>query len=335
MLAVVMEDFNRPLALQTVADPTPGNDEVVVQVARCGICGSDLHMSEDPAYGQQPGAVFGHEFAGEVVALGRSVDTLKLGDRVAVRPLKSCGQCAACQAGKVQWCESFGLQGGGYAEYALTHWNQCVRLPAAASMADGAIAEPLAVALHGVNLSGMRMGDRVLIVGAGPIGLAAAYWARRLGAGRVVVQDIADWQRERAMQLGAHDFIADAEDPVGASERALGGKADIVFECVGAPGLIDQAVKQVRNSGTVLLLGLCMRPQTLNSFYMLTKEVRLITSAFFVQQEFEAALDALGSGAVEPRYLVTDTISLEATPAVFESLKKRTHQCKVLIAPTR
>lgn len=335
MLAIVMEDFNRPLALQTVADPTPGSDEVVVQVARCGICGSDLHMNEDPAYGQGPGAIFGHEFAGEVVALGRSVETLKLGDRVAVRPLKSCGHCAACLAGTVQWCESFGLQGGGYAEYALTHWNQCVRLPATASMSDGAIVEPLAVALHGVNLSGIRAGDRVLIIGAGPIGLAVAFWARRYGARRVVVQDITDWQRERAMQLGAHDFVADPTDPVGGSERALGGKADIVFECVGAPGLIDQAVKQVRNSGTILLLGLCMRPDTFNSFHMLTKEVRLVTSAFFLQQEFEAALDALGTGAVEPRHLVTDTISLEATPAVFESLKKRTSQCKVLIAPAQ
>lgn len=333
MRAIVMDDFSRPLVLQTVADPTPGDQGVVVKVARCGICGSDLHMNDDPAFGQQPGAIFGHEFAGEIVALGRSVEGLRTGDRVAVRPLTSCGQCPACRAGEVQWCDSFGLQGGGYAEYALTHWNQCVKLPSTASMDDGAIVEPLAVALHGVNRSGMRTGDRVLVIGGGPIGLAVAFWARRYGAGRVVVQDITDWQRERALQLGAHDFVADVTDPVGASRRALGGDADVVFECVGAPGLIDQAVQQVRNRGTILLLGLCMRPETFNSFRMLTKEVGLVTAAFFVQQEFEAALDALASGAAEPRLLITDTITLEATPTVFESLKKRTSQCKVLIAP--
>ena len=116
-------------------------------------------------------------------------------------------------------------------------------------------------------------------------------------------------------------------------ERGLGGKADIVFECVGIPGLIDQAVQQVRNRGTVLLLGLCTRPDPINSFAMLSKEVKLVTSAFFTVPEYQASLDALAAGAIEPRLLVTDTISLEAVPEVFESLKRRTHQCKVLIAP--
>ena len=133
--------------------------------------------------------------------------------------------------------------------------------------------------------------------------------------------------------MGAHDFVVDPADPVGAARRALGGKADIVFECVGIPGLIDQAVEQVRNRGTILLLGLCTRPDTFNSFAMLSKEVRLVTAAFFTRGEYETALDALSRGAAEPRALVTDTIGLEATPDVFEKLRKRTHQCKVLIAP--
>jgi (R,R)-butanediol dehydrogenase/meso-butanediol dehydrogenase/diacetyl reductase len=227
----------------------------------------------------------------------------------------------------------FSLQGGGYAEYVLTRPNQCVILSRSASLADGAIIEPLAVALHGVATSGMRIGDKVLILGAGPIGLAAAFWARRMGAGRVVVQDVAEWQRSRALAMGAHDFIADRTDPIGAAERALGGKANIVFECVGLPGLIAQAVEQVRPRGTIVLLGLCTKPDTFNSFAMLSKEVRLITSAFFTAREFEAALDALDRGAAEPRLLVTDTIPLDATPEVFEALRRRTEQCKVLIAP--
>lgn len=334
MKAARFTGLHQPLVVETLPDPTPQAGEVVVRVGRCGICGSDLHMAEDPAFGAAPGTVFGHEFAGEVVALGNGAESLALGDLVAVIPLKSCGTCVHCRAGEVQWCTAFGLQGGGYAEYAVTHPNQCVALPRSASLADGAIIEPLAVALHGVRLSGLAAGQTALVLGAGPIGLAVAFWARALGAAKVVVQDVADWQRTRALQMGADAFVVDPDDPVAASDRAFGGvKPDVVFECVGIPGLIAQAVSQVRNRGTILLLGLCTRPDTFNSFAMLQKEVRLVTSAFFTRADYEDALDALSAGAVEPRLMVTGTITLDDTPAVFEALKARTRQCKVLIAP--
>jgi (R,R)-butanediol dehydrogenase/meso-butanediol dehydrogenase/diacetyl reductase len=331
--AAIVQGLHQPLIVGDVADPTPGDGEVVIRIARCGICGSDLHMTEDPAYGIIAGDVIGHEFAGEVMALGNGTEGLKIGDRVAVSPLKSCGACAHCIKGEVQWCSAFGLQGGGYAEYALTRPNQCLLLPESASMADGAIVEPLAVALHGVNLSGVEAGDKVLILGAGPIGLAVAFWCRRKGASDVVLQDITDFQRDRALAMGATGFSVDPDDPVAGAERVLGDKADVVFECVGLPGLIEQAVSQVRNRGTILLLGLCTRPDTFNSFAMLQKEVRLVTSAFFTLPEFQAALDVLNAGAAEPRHLVTDTISLDDTPARFEALRTRGHDCKVLIAP--
>lgn len=333
MLAVVTQGLNKPLILETIPDPAPDAGEVVVKVGRCGICGSDLHMTEDPAFGLKPGDVLGHEFAGEVVALGKGVDGLAAGDLVAVIPLASCGQCEACRAGEVAWCESFALQGGGYAEYAVTRPNQCIKLPKSAGLADGAIIEPLAVALHGVNMAGLRKGDKVLILGAGPIGLAVAFWAMRAGASTAVIQDVTDYQHDRALAMGATGFVSEPADPVGSAERALGGKADIVFECVGIPGLIAQAVDQVRNRGTILLLGLCTRPDSFNSFAMLSKEVRLITSAFFTRGEYKAALDVLDAGAAEPRMLVTDTISLADTPARFEALRTRTHDCKILIAP--
>jgi (R,R)-butanediol dehydrogenase/meso-butanediol dehydrogenase/diacetyl reductase len=327
MKAAVMQGLHRPLIVETLADPTPQAGEVVVKVGRCGICGSDLHMTEDPAFGAGPGTVLGHEFAGEVVALGKGVEGLAKGDLVSVIPLHGCGRCESCKAGEYAWCDHFALQGGGYAEYAITRPNQCIKLPQSASMADGAIIEPLAVALHGVNLSGLKRGDKVLIVGAGPIGLAVAFWARRAGAADVVMLDIADHQRDRALAMGATGFAIGRDDPL------IDGKADIVFECVGIPGLIEQAIGQVRARGTILLLGLCTRPDTFNSFAMLSKEIRLITSAFFTRGEYEAALDALSAGAAEPRMLITDTITLDETPQTFESLRARTHQCKVLIAP--
>jgi (R,R)-butanediol dehydrogenase/meso-butanediol dehydrogenase/diacetyl reductase len=333
MKAVTFQALHQPLAFETLPDPTPGEGQVVVKVGRCGICGSDLHMTEDAMYGCKHGDVLGHEFAGEVVALGKGAEGLKTGQLVSVIPLMSCGHCEHCRKGEVQWCEKFSLQGGGYAEYALTRPNQCVKLPADLSLADGAIIEPLAVALHGVNLSGLEKGDKVLVLGAGPIGLAVAFWTKRMGAAKVAIQDIADFQKSRALEMGADVFVVDPADTIGSAERGLGGKADIVFECVGIPGLIEQAVNQVRPRGTILLLGLCTRPDTFNSFAMLSKEVRLVTSAFFTVPEYQASLDALAEGAIEPRLLVTDTISLADTPEVFESLKHRTSQCKVLIAP--
>lgn len=333
MRAAVMQNAGEPLMLTSVPDARPGAGELVVRVGRCGICGSDLHIASDPAFGKGPGYVLGHEFAGEVVELGSGTGGVSVGDLVSVIPLQSCGACPACLAGEVAWCERFGLQGGGYAEYAVTRPNQCVRLPRDLSLADGAIIEPLAVALHGLRMSGLRPGDKTLILGAGPIGLAVAFWARTAGAGRVVVQDVNTYQSERALAMGAHEFVAQPEDPVGGAERALGGKADVVFECVGIPGLIDQAVRQTRNRGTILLLGLCTRPDTFNSFAMLSKEIRLVTSAFFTRGEYVEALRALEGGAVQPRKLVTDTVSLEQTPQAFEALRHRTVQCKVLIAP--
>ena len=333
MKAVTFQGLHTPLAFESVPDPEPVEGELVVKVGRCGICGSDLHMTEDAAYGCRNGDILGHEFAGEVVALGKDTAGHRVGDLVSVIPLKSCGVCDHCRKGEVQWCAQFGLQGGGYAEYAVTRPNQCIALPIDLSLADGAIIEPLAVALHGINLSGTTTGDRVLVLGAGPIGLAVAFWARRLGAGRVAVQDISPFQRDRALEMGADVFVVDPENPVESAEAGLGGKADVVFECVGVPGLIDQAVSQVKPRGNILLLGLCTKPDTLHTFPMLSKEVRLVTSAFFTRAEYIETLAALEAGAEAPRALVTDTISLSHTPDVFESLKRRTEQCKVLIAP--
>jgi (R,R)-butanediol dehydrogenase/meso-butanediol dehydrogenase/diacetyl reductase len=331
--AAVVQGLHVPLAVETIADPTPYAGQVVIQVGRCGICGSDLHMTEDPAFGVPAGSVLGHEFAGEVVAIGTGVERIAMGDLVSVVPIASCGHCPTCLAGEPAWCPQMALQGGGYAEYAATNERQCVILPKSASIADGAIVEPLAVALHGVMLSGLAAGDKVLVLGAGPIGLAVAYWARRLGAAKVVVQDVASFQEERAIAMGATGFVVDPHEPVAASDRALGGKADIVFECVGVPGLIAQAIDQVRIKGSVVILGLCTRPDSFVPFVALSKEVRLLTSAFFKRQEYEAALDALDAGSAEPRLLVTDTIGLDAVPDTFEGLRRRTHQCKVLIAP--
>ena len=149
------------------------------------------------------------------------------------------------------------MQGGGFAQWATARSHQCRLIPSSVGLKDSALAEPLAVALHGVMRAGLKPGAKVLILGAGAIGLAVAFWARRLGAGAVAITDLGDWQRERALHLGATHFLVADEVVPGRVEQSLGGPADIVFECVGRPGLIAQAIDQVRPRGTVVVLGLC------------------------------------------------------------------------------
>ena len=334
MKAALFKGLHKPLEVENIPDPTPGEDQVVVKVGRCGICGSDLHMTEDPAFGTPCDTVLGHEFSGEVVATGKNVTRLKVGDNVSVIPLKSCGKCPSCLAGQPAWCSEMELQGGGYGEYAVTNERQCVKLPDMLSAEDGALVEPLAVGLHGVVKSGLQPGDRVLVLGAGPIGLAVAFWARRMGALHVAVADLNNYQENRAYAMGATSFFSTKENLVEEVNKTIGGPADIVFECVGLPGLIAQSVEHVRVQGKIVVLGLCTQPDTFVPFVALSKEVCIQTSAFFEVKEYQVALDALEADKPVPQSLITETVSLDNMPEVFEGLRKRTTQCKVMVNPT-
>jgi (R,R)-butanediol dehydrogenase/meso-butanediol dehydrogenase/diacetyl reductase len=333
MKAAVFKKLRQPLEVESLPDPIPSANEVVVQVARCGICGSDLHMTEDSAFGTVPGSVLGHEYSGEIVETGRGVTKFQAGDRVSVMPLRGCGHCAICLAGKPSWCSAFQLEGGGYAQYSRAAEHQCVKLPRDISLEDAALAEPLSVALHGVLLSKMKMGAKVLVIGAGPIGLGAAFWARRLGAGQVAVTDLYDYQKDRAYEMGATAFLCGSENTVEKVNSALGGPAEIVFECVGKPGLVARSIQHACPHGTIVVLGLCTAPDTFVPFEAVSKEVRIQTSAFFYAQEFRAAIDALEAGHAAPRALVTDTVALSMMPDAFEALRNRTKECKVLVDP--
>lgn len=335
MRAAIFDRVGTPLRIGIVPDPAPAADEVVLRVAACGICGSDLHITQDPVpFGIGAGFVLGHEFAGDIVALGSDVSGLAIGDRVAVAPMRGCGHCAACGRGDPGRCREMVLIGGGYAEYASVAARQCQILPDAVAIGDGALAEPLSVALHCIVRSGMKPGDRVAILGAGPIGLLVAFWARRMGARHIVVADIHEHQRERALALGATGFALSGERLAENLADACEGAPDIVFECVGKRGLLAAAVAAVRLQGTVVGVGLCIGGDEWDPFVALSKEVSLLFSVFFHQRnEFGVALDALRGGPSAPQVLITERIDLSPVPQVFESLRRRTTQCKVLIEP--
>lgn len=335
MKAAIFDAVGQPLRVDEVPDPKPGPDEVVLRVAGCGICGSDLHITEDPKpFGIGAGFVLGHEISGEVVALGSAVSGLSLGDGVAVVPMRGCGGCARCLAGDPARCPEMVLIGGGYADYVAVAARQCQRLPAGVALADGALAEPLSVALHCVVRSGMQPGDRVAVIGAGPIGLLVAFWARRMGASHVVMADVHTHQRDRALALGATDFALSGPRLAENLADLCGGPPDIVFECVGKRGLLQAAAEAVRLQGKVIGVGLCIGGDEWDPFTALSKEIDLLFTVFFHQKnEFGVALDALAAGPFAPQSIITDRIGLSPVPQVFESLRRRTTQCKVLIQP--
>lgn len=334
MKAAIFDALGKPLRVGEVDTPEAGRGQVLLKVCRCGICGSDLHMTEDPTFGLQGGEVIGHEFSGEVIDVGSGVTHLKPGDHVSAAPLRGCGTCPACLRGEPAWCTQFELIGGGYAEYAALDEIQCRKLPWGISATDGALAEPLSVALHGIMRADMKPGARVLIVGAGAIGLAVAFWARRMGASKVVIADLHDHQRDRALDLGATDFVLSGEDMSTRVNEACGGAPEIVFECVGKPGLIDHCIDLVAPRGRVLVLGLCTRPDHMDSFRAISKEVDIVMSVFFTMPEFETAIRALDGGHYAPQHLISDNVSLLTMPDAFEALRTRTTQCKVLVDPT-
>jgi 2-desacetyl-2-hydroxyethyl bacteriochlorophyllide A dehydrogenase len=334
MRAAIFSGAGQPLRVDTVPDPVPGPGEVVLKVGACGICGTDLLMtSGHGALQAAAGDVLGHEFAGEVIGIGPGCKRLRIGQRVTAMPVVGCGHCPTCIRGEPKWCLQRRSMQGGYAEYLRTGENACSILPANLSLEDGALVEPLAVGLHGVAVAQMPVGARVLIIGAGPVGMAVAFWARRLGASRIAMTASSTRRAELALRLGASVFVTPSPDAVGAVNEALGGAPDIVFECVGAEGMLDHCVRHARPLGTVVVLGCCSVPDPFLPMTALFKETRMLFAALYSMHEFETCIDALSGGAMEARAMITDRVSLDEAPAAFEALRERTHQCKVLIEP--
>ncbi len=331
MKVAVFKQRGQPLAVEDAPDPTPVEGEVVLKVGRCGICGSDLHATSHPDHLAPPGKVLGHEFSGQVVALGKNVTDLAMDDCVAVLPLSSCGKCANCLRGELPWCAERNLEGGGYGQYTVANQIQCLKLPSTISMEDGALVEPMAVGLHGVSMAQFEPGARVLVIGAGPIGLASIFWARRHGAGRIVATARTNTREALAMEMGASAFVLPAEDLGAEVNKALGGPPDVVFECVGAQGILAQAIDLCTRRGTVVLMGLCWSADSYVPGLQVSKEVRIQPSAFYSKKEFQVAIDAFHAGNLEPRSMITDRISLAQLPDAFEALRERTTQCKVMV----
>lgn len=340
MHAAVFKGPDLGFAIEEVPDPAPKPHEIILRVNRCGICGTDLHLTDGKGFLQVPaGTVLGHEFAGEVVAVGSDVAHFAVGDHAtALAAIAACGQCEPCSAGELQWCISdhrFFPETGGYAQYAPVAEPQAVKLPTSLSLADAALVEPLAVAWHGYRLAELSPGADVLVVGAGPIGLSVAFWARRMGARKVVVQAQSRRREVQALAMGADAFVTSGNFAAGAGAGEFGGSPDVVFEAVGAPGAIELAMQAVRPRGTVMVLGWCGVPDAYTPALYLMKEIRVQFSMTYSVSDFIHSISVLDRGDIDPRAMITETIGLSDLPNTFNSLRAGADQCKVLVDPWR
>jgi threonine dehydrogenase-like Zn-dependent dehydrogenase len=333
MRAAVFKEGGKPWVIEDRPDPEPGAGEAVIKVGRCGICGTDLNMTSGQGYDFPCDSVLGHEFAGEVVAIGKAVETLKVGDRVTALPAAGCGHCEACRMDQTVMCANMSSYDGGFAEYMRIAERTAVKLPAALSLQDGALVEPLAVGLHGLKLADIPLGARVLVLGAGAVGLSTTFWARRLGAGRVVTASRSERRRDMSLALGAHAFVQTGEGEAERINEALGGMPDYVFETVGVPGLLQQSVDLVKVNGEVISLGFCMAPDPVVPGIATFKQAKITFSLAWTLPEFQYCVDILDAGHVEPRHMVTNNIGLDAVPDMIETLRQSHNETKVHVAP--
>jgi (R,R)-butanediol dehydrogenase/meso-butanediol dehydrogenase/diacetyl reductase len=341
MRTVQFERVGAPLFCGSTPDPQAGPGDLVIKVSYSGVCGTDLHLTQSGI--QTPltaGAILGHEFCGEVVERGRDVAAdWKLGDRVTVMPYRACPACGArCREGLDIICPNVTYIGigapGGNAEFVAVGAAQAIRLPACVSDQAGALVEPLAVGLHAVRKAGGLLGANVLIIGGGPVGLAVAIFARLSGAARIGVSEVHEVRRQRALKIGATAIINPAAEPLGEAVRNhAGGSPDIVFECVGTPGMIEEAVRQSRLFGRVVVVGACMEQDRLHPMLALQKEVALNFALGHTRDDFRFVVDCLERGAIDPGALVTGVVGFDDFPAAFEALRSANDACKLLLQP--
>jgi 2-desacetyl-2-hydroxyethyl bacteriochlorophyllide A dehydrogenase len=293
----------------TVPDPTPGPREVVVAVAGCGICGTDLHILDGEFAPTLP-VVPGHEFAGEVVGAGADVDEVSVGDLVAVDPSLHCGECYYCHRGRGNLCERWAAIGvstaGGAADYAVAPVANCFRLPAESDAADAALIEPLSCAVRGFDVLQPQMADHFLIYGAGTMGLMMMELAKRAGAASVSMVDLNPTRLETARLLGCTAAVTSADE----LDRLRGW--DVVIDCTGVVAAIEDGLSRVAPGGTFQQFGVSAEKAVarFSPFRVYNKEIRIVGS-MAVLHSFERAGELFAAGVLRPDIMISDRFALD------------------------
>jgi len=315
----------------TISDPTPKPDELVIRVGACGICGTDLHI----AAGELPPVPYpivpGHEFAGEVVAVGSDVAQkmgttttgIRIGTRVTVEPNLYCGHCTFCRTGHGNLCLNWAAIGvtvnGAFAEYVAVPAANAYVLPDTISYREAALIEPLSCAIHGMHKLNAQVGDSILIVGAGTMGLILLQLALRVGASRVVSLDQNTQRLARAEKLGAHSTQTSIESVL--EDEPLG--FDCVIDATGVPAAMEAAFKAVKRGGKFLIFGVAPSEAriSLSPFRIYNDEITILGS-MAILFSFEAATNLISHGIVNTKALLTKALPLEAFSDALDMVKR-------------
>ncbi len=340
----------RDLRVEEIDEPAePAASDVVVRVASCGICGTDLHeyvagpivtpIEPHPLTGARNPQILGHEFAGEVVAIGADVKSVREGERVGIMPLAYCGTCTYCRRGLQHLCSTMGCVGlshpwGGMAQFATVAEYQVVRLPDAVSYQQGALIEPTAVAAYGVERGGVAPGDRVLITGAGPIGALAALCAYSAGASTVYVSEPNAARRARAEALGVATVVDPSaiDVPEFLHEETEGIGVDVVIECSGHPNGFSAGIASLRKRGTLAQTGLFVGEATVEPMLWSLNDLTIVGTWCYWVYDFDRIAGQIAAGSLPVERVVTNAVSLDGAPGAFERLASGTaDEIKVLV----
>jgi (R,R)-butanediol dehydrogenase/meso-butanediol dehydrogenase/diacetyl reductase len=337
--------------IDDLPEPETTDGTVKVKVDWCGICGTDLHEylegpiftpadAPHPLTGERNPVQLGHEFAGRIAEVGKGVTGLSEGDAVAVEPTLFCGECPECRAGLTNLCTSLGFHGlsgggGGFAEYTVVRASM-VRPLGEVPTDLGALVEPLAVGLHAVRKSGVRIGESAVVFGAGPIGLAVITMLRAAGVTTVVSVEVARARKELAERAGASAVIdGTREDVVEAIRAAAGGLGpDVAFECAGVPAVLNTALHAVKRTGTVVNVAIWGAPTQLHPNDLVFSEAYL-TGIIGYLGDHPATIGLLAGDLVDVGFFITKRIGLEelVEGGFHDLVENKDEHVKILVQP--
>jgi L-iditol 2-dehydrogenase len=329
MKALLLEEYKK-LAIVEYPEPEIGPDDILVRVASCGICGSDVHGFDGGSGRRIPPIIMGHEASGTVAKAGSNVKRFKQNDRVTFDSMINCGRCMYCRKGQPNLCTDRRVLGvscgdyrrhGAFAEFVAVPQHIVYAIPETVSFDQAAMVEPVSVALHAANLAEASLGDCCVVVGAGMIGLLTVQAMRVKGCGLIISVDLDDSRLKLAKTSGADVTInaKDADVPARVRELTGGEGADIVMEAVGANATVLSSIDSVRKGGTVVLIGNVTKDTTLPLQSIVTREVRLQGSCASAN-DYPACLDLMGRGAFKVKPMISAIVPLDKGPEMFDRL---------------
>jgi len=341
MKAAILQEIHK-IAIQEVEDLSPGPDELLIKTEFTGICGSDLHAYEGRHPFRKPPVVLGHEMAGTVVGVGENVSGIHAGARVTAMPIRLCGRCRYCRNGKPNLCENKTLPGlggwqGTFAEMFLAPSDCTFALGDHTDFQKGALAEPLAIAIHSLGRTGVGSDSRVLVLGAGTIGTLTAVAAGLAGAESIVITDLYTYNLDLAAELsGAAPYNANEPDVVDRIARDHREKFDVVMICGGAPVLVHQALALAAKGGRIVVTGLFAEPVSMELPQITLNELEFVGTVLYTHEDFQKAVYWLNEGKAAFEKIISHIFPLDQAQSAMKLVAERREDfMKVLLTVER